>query len=101
MITGMLPPDVEARLRRAEDANAVTAELLRRFEIQTDDRVSFVEAVPEAMAKAQEDILRWMAASEKKMEALVDAQIRTQQVVAELSQSVQLFLKARTNGGAS
>ena len=90
----MFAPDVEARFKKIEDNLVVAAELLRRFETKTDDRLSYVEAVQEAMAKAQEDILKWMAESERRMNALTDAHI-------SLARTVELFLKARSDGGAA
>lgn len=82
----MFAPDVEARFKRIEDELAVAAELLRRFEKKADDRLDHVEAVQNAMA-------RWLAEIGDRMNALADAHLR-------LADTVERFLKARSNGGS-
>ena len=81
----MFAPEVEARYKRIEDAQVVTAELLHRFEMEAKDRIGRLEAIQDAMAQ-------WLNQLTAKVDALIDAQI-------ELSRTVDRFLKARTNGG--
>jgi septal ring factor EnvC (AmiA/AmiB activator) len=130
----MFAPDVEARFKRIEDAQAVAAELLRRFEIKTDERVGRLEVIQDAMAHWQDRIAEHqremaehqremaehqremaehqgehemnMANLDSKIAALVDAQMRGEietnklkDIVAELSRTVDRFLKYRSNGG--
>jgi|GEM_PF-3626474 len=117
----MFAPDVEARFKRIEDAQAVAAELLRRFELKTDERVGRLEGIQDAMAHWQDrmaEYQREMAERQaehetntnldSKIAALVDAQMRGEietnklkDIVAELSRTVDRFLKYRSNGGAA
>jgi len=116
----MFAPDVEARFKRIEDAQAVAAELLRRFELKTDERVGRLEGIQDAMAHWQDRMAEYqremaerqaehetnMANLDSKIAALVDAQMRGEietnklkDIVAELSRTVDRFLKYRSNGG--
>jgi chromosome segregation ATPase len=95
----MLAPDVEARFRKIEDDLAVAAELLRRFERRTEERLGHVEAVEDAMARWQDKMADRQDEMEAKQNLLVDAQIEMRQALAELARTVDRFLKARSNGG--
>ena len=95
----MLPPDAKARFRKIEDELTVAAELLTRFERRSDDRFSTVEAVQAAMA-------HWLDEISGKVNILTDAQIEFCQGMVELresvdrlSQTVDRYLRSRTNGG--
>jgi len=97
----MFAPDVEARFKRIEDAQIVAAELLDRFERETRDRIGHFEAVQDAMAEAQDAMAKAMGTLMKtanvlgeKVNAIADAHIR-------LADTVDRFLKSRTNGGTS
>ena len=99
-------PDVEARFKRIEDAQVVAAELLHRFEIESRERFRHVEAVQDAMARWQDQMADKQAEMEANMAALIQAQLNSEaksdemkESIAELSRTVDRFLKARTNGG--
>ena len=92
-------PEVEARFKRIEDAQVVAAELLHRFERETRERIGHVEAVLEA-------VLEWRRETEINVKALIQAQLNSaaksdemKESIAELSRTVDRFLRARTNGG--
>ena len=118
----MLPPGVEARFRKIEDDLAVTAELQRRAELRAKDDVGHLQAIQNAMARwldrmadRQETFEQRQAEFETKLNALIDLQFRSEnaaqemklavaamsRTVAELSQTVDRFLKSRTDGGAN
>jgi hypothetical protein len=67
------------RHSRLDDALTVQAEIVRRFEIRTEDRLVRLETIQNAMAQWQAEM---------------------SETLAELSRTVDRFLKARTNGGA-
>ena len=97
----MFSPEIEARFKRIEDAQVVTAELQRRFELEGKERIGRLEAIQEAMAQ-------WLDEIHSKINVLIDAQMRSEaagqemkQSIAELSRTVDRFLKSRTNGGAT
>jgi hypothetical protein len=83
----MFDPDVEARFQRIEDELLVTAELQRRFEMEGKERIGRLEAFQDAMARSRQEV-------DGKMSALID-------IVAHLSETVERFLKSRSNGGAN
>ena len=85
-------PEVEARFKRIEDAQVVTAELQRRFELEGKERIGRLEAIQDAMTRWQDQMADKQQEFETKMNALVDGLI-------ELRRTVDRFLKARTNGG--
>ena len=80
----MFSPEVEARFKRIEDVQAVTAELQHRFEMKCDERPDRLEAIQNAMA-------RWLGELNDKMNALTDAHIR-------LADTVERYLRSRTDG---
>ena len=86
-------PEVEERFRRIEDAHAVTAELLRRFELETKERAGHAERMQDAMA-------RWVEHIALQVSTLADAQLRNEETMGRLEETVDRFLKSRTNGGA-
>ena len=86
-------PEVEERFRRIEDTHAVTAELLRRFELETKERAGHAERLQDAMA-------RWVEHIALQVSALADAQLRNEQTMRRLEETMDRFLKSRTNGGA-
>jgi len=132
-------PEVEARFKRIEDANAATAELLRvgqerwerheaelrrvEAEIQEERRRSEAAAVEMRLALGQlvgrvrdtedtllvEEELRRRAEQRtrgdiERLAAIQNAMAKWQgemaDALAELSRTVDRFLKARTNGGS-
>jgi SMC interacting uncharacterized protein involved in chromosome segregation len=109
----MFAPDVEARFKKIEDNLVVMAELQSRFEAKSDERIGHLEAVQNAMARWQDQMAERQSEFDVKMNVLVDAQIQTQQVIAEvgrkleqleanmdrLEASIDRFLKSRGNGG--
>jgi len=104
----MLPPDAEERFRRIEDAQIVTAELQRRAEARAKDDIERLEAIQNAMAQWMNKMADRQDEYESKLNILVNTQIRDEaetqklrEIVAELSRTVDRFLKARTNGGGS
>lgn len=118
----MFAPDVEARFKRIEDAHIVAAELLDRFEKKTDERMDHLEAIQNAMARWMDKMADQqtghearmaehearMADLDVKIAALVDAQMQNEagmrdvrQLIADLSKTVDRFLKSRTNGGTA
>ena len=93
-------PEVEERFRRIEDAHAVTAELLRRFELETKERAGHAERIQDAMLRWLEQMAEKQQQLEAKMAAVVDAQLRNEETMRRLEETVDRFLKSRTNGGA-
>ena|SRR5437867_1347460 len=94
----MFAPDVEARFKRIEDAQLVAAELLHRFERRTEERAGRLEALQDHMAV-------WVEEIETKLNRLTDAHIRSEdagremrEAIAELSRTVDRFLKFRSDG---
>jgi hypothetical protein len=79
-------PEVEERFRRIEDAHAVTAELLRRFELETK--------------RLQDAMGRWVEHIALQVSTLADAQLRNEETMRRLEETGDRFLKSRTNGGA-
>ena len=79
-------PEVEERFRRIEDAHAVTAELLRRFEMETK--------------RLQDAMARWVEHIALQVSTLADAQLRNEETMRRLEETMDRFLKSRTNGGA-
>lgn len=97
----MFAPDVEARFKRIEDAQIVAAELLDRFENETRERFKHVEAIQNAMARWLDRMADWQKEHER-LHAENEIQMRVmQESVAELSRTVDRFLKSRSNGGAN
>ena len=90
----MFAPDVEARFKRIEDAHIVAAELLDRFEKKTDERMDHLEAIQNAMA-------RWLDRIAERQEEDERAMREMRESVAELSRTVDRFLKSRSNGGVN
>jgi len=90
----MFAPDVEARFKRIEDAQVVAAELLHRFEKETRDRFAQVETF-------HDDVRQWMEHANTAIHALIQGQVNLQDTVAELSRTVDRFLRARLDGGSS
>ena len=93
----MLPPEVEERFRKIEDNLLVTAELQRRGETRTERLEGVVSG-----------LVQWMQDLEGKVNILIDAQIRNEEdkremraAIADLARTVELYLKARTNGGGN
>jgi hypothetical protein len=86
-------PEVEERFRRIEDAHAVTAELLRRFELETKERAGHAERIQDAMA-------RWVEQIALQVSTLAGAQLRNEETMRRLEETVDRFLKSRSNGGA-
>ena len=86
-------PEVEERFRRIEDAHAVTAELLRRFELETKERAGHAERIQDAMLRWLEQMAVLHQQLEAKLAAVADAHLR-------LEETVDRFLKSRTDGGA-
>ena len=101
----LLPEEVEARFRRIEDALAVTAELQRRAELRTQEDVQHLTAVQNAMARWMDRMAERQDEFEGKRNALIDIQMRGDQemraALAELSRTVDRFLKTRSNGGGN
>ena len=115
--------------KETRDAQIVAAELLRRFEVKTDERIGHLEAIQNAMARwmdkmadqqtrhearmaehearmAEHDAR--MADLDVKIAALVDAHLLheaemrdVRQSIADLSKTVDRFLKSRSNGGTA
>ena len=104
----MFDPEVEARFKRIEDAQVVTAELLHRSEMKSQERMERFEAIQDALARWidkmqgwqdkmgawQDEMQEWRKDAEFRMNAMTDA-------ITELSRTVNTFLKARSNGGGS
>jgi hypothetical protein len=86
-------PEVEERFRRIEDAHAVTAELLRRFELETKERAGHAERIQDAMA-------RWVEQIALQVSTLAGAQLRNEETMRRLEETVDRFLQSRSNGGA-
>ena len=118
----MLPPDAEERFRRIEDNLVVTAELQRRGEARLQEEVARLKAIQDAMARWMDGFEDRQKELEVKLNALTDAQIRSEEgvrqsqaetremkaaiadlsrTVAELSLTVDRYLRARTNGGGT
>ena len=125
----MLPPDAEERFRRIEDNLVVTAELQRRGEARLQEEMAHLKAIQDAMARwmdgfedRQKGFEERQKEFEVKLNALTDAQIRSEEemrqmraetremkaetremkaAVAQLSLTVDRYLKARTNGGGT
>ncbi|MBI3698788.1 MAG: hypothetical protein HY238_28615 [Acidobacteria bacterium] len=87
-------PDVETRFKRIEDALTVAAELLDRFERRTEERFQHLESTVD-------NLQEWRRETEINVKALIQAQLNTERSLAELSHTMNQFLKARTNGGES
>ncbi len=108
----MFSPEVEARFKKIEEDLTVSAEILRRFEIEGKERIGRVEAAQETLAQAQDALLhsqkaqarvqdamaRWLDEITEKMNAIADAHARLEDAHARLENTVERFLKARTNG---
>ena len=90
----MFAPDVEARFKRIEDAHIVAAELLDRFEKKTDERMNHLEAIQNAMARWLDRIAERQEEDERTMREMRES-------VAELSRTMDRFLKSRSNGGVN
>jgi len=90
----MFAPDVEARFKRIEDAHIVAAELLDRFERKTDERMDRLEAIQNAMARWLDRIAERQEEDERTMREMRES-------VAELSRTMDRFLKSRSNGGVN
>ena len=86
-------PEVEERFRRIEDAHVVTAELLRRFELETKERAGHAERIHDSMAG-------WVERIALQVSTLADAQLRNEETMRRLEETMDRFLKSRTNGGA-
>lgn len=125
----MFAPDVEARFKRIEDAHIVAAELLDRFEKETNERFGHLEAIQNAMARWMDKMADGQAEHEARMAehearmaehetrmaehearmadldvkiaALVDAQMETEKALGELSKTVDRYLRSRSNGGTA
>jgi len=104
----LLPEEVEARFRRIEDALAVTAELQCRAELRTQEDGQHLTAVQTAMARWMDRMAERQDEFEGKLNALIEAQMRGEgdtrdmkAAIAELSRTVDRFLKTRTNGSAN
>ena len=97
----MLPPEAEARFRKIEDELIVAAEILRRFEMRTEERVGYLEAVQEDYLEWRREHLQWTKEMDLNVRALIEAQLHTEQAVRELSATVERFLKSRMNGGGN
>ena len=104
----MLPEDAEARFRKIEDNLVVTAELQRRAEARSKEDIDHLKAIQDAMARWMDKIADRQDEFDVKMNALIDAQIQGEAetrelkaIVAELSRTVDLYLKSRTNGGGN
>ena len=99
----MFAPDVDARFKKIEDNLLVMSELQRRSEVRTEDRFDRLEAIQDAMARWMDQMAEQMAnhqaETQFKMNALVDAQLEMREALAELSRTVDRFLKAQSNGG--
>jgi len=97
----MLPPEAEERFRKIEDNLVVAGELLHRFTRASEERLGFVELVQAETLEWRREVQQWMRADhewkremEHKFAALVDAHIK-------LAETVDRFLKSRTNGGSN
>ena len=111
----MFAPDVEARFKKIDDELTVAAELLRRFERKTDERVGRVEAVQDAMATWLEAMGRSQRATGDWLERLTEGLQKVTSGLAELDEKVnaiadahirleatlERYLRSRTNGGAN
>jgi hypothetical protein len=95
----MFSPEVEARFKRIEDANAVTAELLRRHELRSQERMGHFEGVLSAIARWMDRMADWQEEHEKWRNATDHNLDAMKEAVAELSRTVDRFLKSRMNGG--
>ncbi len=96
----MFSPGVEARFQ-IEDNLLVSAELLRRSELRTEERPGRVEEAQDALlqvqktqARVQDAMARWLEEINEKMNAIADAHAR-------LEETVDRFLKARINGSGN
>ncbi|MBI3698787.1 MAG: hypothetical protein HY238_28610 [Acidobacteria bacterium] len=101
-------PEVEARFNRIEDVQLVAAELLDRFERRTEERMGHLEAVLDALQEWRIAVQQWRKETEVNIKALIQAELNSEakseemkESIAELSRTVDRFLKARTNGGES
>ena len=111
----MLPPDAEERFRRIKGNLVVTAELQRRGEARLQEEMTHLKAIQDAMARWMDGFEDRQQEFEVKLNALTDAQIRSEEemrqmragtremkeAVAQLSLTVDRYLKARTNGGGT
>ncbi len=90
----MFDPEVEARFKKIDDELLVAAEILRRFEMKTDERIGHLEAIQGAMARWQDRMAERQERADREMTEL-------RSVVSELSRTVDRFLRARGDGGAN
>ena len=104
----MFNPETEARFRKIEDDLTVAAEILRRFEMRTEERLHDVEGVQATMARwLGEMSTRMIEMStgiiklDTKINAIADAHIRLSATVDRLADTVDRFLKSRTNGSGN
>jgi hypothetical protein len=99
----MLPEDAEARFRRIEDNLVVTAELQRRAEARSKEDIDHLKAIQNAMARWMDKMADRQDEFESKLNAVIDIQMRGEQemraAIADLSRTVDRYLKSRTNGG--
>ncbi len=94
----MFAPDVEERFKKIEDNLLVMSELQRRFEARTEDRADHLAAIQNAMAVWMDKMADQQVEMQDKLNALIDSQLELREALAELSHTVDRFLKARMNG---
>jgi hypothetical protein len=97
----MLPPEAEERFRKIEDNLLVTSELQRRGEARQQEQMERLGSVVAGLAQ-------WMEDLEGKVNILIDAQVRSEEdkremraAITDLARTMELYLKARTNGGGN
>ena len=74
--------------------------MLRRFELETKERAGHAERIQDAMLRWLEQMAEKQQQLETKLAAVVDAQLRNEETMRRLEETVDRFLKSRTNGGA-
>jgi predicted nucleic acid-binding Zn-ribbon protein len=90
---------VEERVLRLENAYTTLAELLAHAESRTNVLLQLARSADERLETQQgwiNQLGEAQANSEKKIEALADAQIKTEAALAELSATVTRFIEGRT-----
>jgi len=97
----MLTPEVADRFRKIEDTLAVIAELQRRAESRTQEDLDRLRAIQNAMAQWQDKMADRQDDFDVKLTALTDAQLRLEATVERLSETLDRFLKSRSNGGVN
>ncbi len=101
----MFDPETEARFKRIEDVQTVTAELQHRFELrteewrrETEERILTIEEWTQEIQSWTRNIQRWMEGTQNWREEAQNSMNALATSLAELSEVVRQFLKSRTNG---